>query len=80
MLNIFYRFNSGKLIWSKKSDYPFNSQIKIYKDKFFIVDYKNTLRCFNIKRWFRMLEHKTEKSFTVSKSKYSIVIKDGVLF
>ena len=71
--------NSGKLIWSNKSDYPFNSQIKIYKDKFFIVDYRNILRCFNIKDGSECWSVKTEESFTVSESKYSIVIKDGVL-
>ena len=70
---------SGKLIWSKKNDYPFNSQIKIYKDKFFVVDYKNTLRCFYIKDGSNCWNVKTEESFTVSKSKYSIIIKDNIL-
>ena len=40
---------SGNLIWSKNSLAPFNSQIKIYKDRFFIVDFTNTLRCFSLK-------------------------------
>ncbi len=70
---------SGKLIWSKKNDYPFNSQIKIYKDKFFVVDYKNILRCFYIKDGSNCWNVKTEESFTVSKSKYSIIIKDNIL-
>ncbi len=71
--------NSGKLIWSKKSDYPFNSQIKIYKDKFFVVDYKNILRCFYINDGSECWNVKTEESFTVSESKYSIIIKDNIL-
>jgi len=71
--------NSGKLNWSKKSDYPFNSQIKIYKDKFFVVDYKNILRCFYIKDGSACWNVKTEESFTVSESKFSIIIKDGIL-
>ena len=71
--------NSGKLIWSKKSDYPFNSQIKIYKDKFFVVDYKNILRCFYVKDGSACWDVKTEESFTVSESKFSIIIKDGIL-
>ena len=41
--------NSWKFNLVKKNDYPFNSQIKIYKEKFFIVDYKNILRCFSLK-------------------------------
>ena len=40
--------NSGKLNWIKNNSYPFNSDIKIFKDKFFAIDYKNTLRCFKI--------------------------------
>ena len=41
--------NNGNLIWSKNSLAPFNSQIKIYKDKFFVIDLSNTLRCFSLK-------------------------------
>ncbi len=40
--------NSGELIWSKNNIYPFNSEIKRSKNKIFVVDYKNTLRCYNI--------------------------------
>ena len=40
---------TGDLIWSKNNFAPFNSQIKIYKDKFFIVDFSNTLRCYSLK-------------------------------
>ena len=40
--------NSGNLNWSKNNNYPFNSEIKKNKDKFFVVDYKNTLRCYKI--------------------------------
>ena len=31
--------NTGKILWSKNNTSPFNSQIKIYKDKLFIVDF-----------------------------------------
>ena len=27
---------------------PFNSQIKIFEDKFYVVDTKNILRCFSV--------------------------------
>ena len=40
---------TGELIWSKNSLAPFNSQIKIFKDKFYIIDFSNTLRCFSLK-------------------------------
>ena len=72
---------SGDLIWSKKSDYPFNSQIKIYKDKFFVVDYKNILRCFYLKDGSECWNVQTEDSFTISNSKYSlIIVNDLVIF
>ena len=72
---------SGDLIWSKKSDYPFNSQIKIYKDRFFVVDYKNILRCFYLKDGSECWNVQTEDSFTISNSKYSLIIlNDLVIF
>ena len=40
--------NTGELNWSNNSTYPFNSEIKKYKKKFFVIDYKNTLRCYDI--------------------------------
>ena len=67
---------TGNLIWSKKNEYPFNSEIKIFKDKFFAVDFKNTLRCFYLKDGTECWNIKTENSFTVSNSKFSILIKD----
>ena len=42
MLNL----QNGDLVWSKNNSAPFNSQIKIYKDKFFIIDFSNTLDVF----------------------------------
>jgi len=41
--------NTGKLIWSKNSSSPFNSQVKIFKDKFFVIDFENVHRCFSLK-------------------------------
>ena len=70
---------SGDLIWSKKSEYPFNSEIKIHKDKFFVVDFKNTLRCFYLKDGSECWNIKTEESFTVSNSKFSILIRDNLV-
>ena len=70
---------SGDLIWSKKSEYPFNSEIKIHKDKFFVVDFKNTLRCFYLKDGSECWNIKTEESFIVSNSKVSILIIDNLV-
>ena len=73
--------NTGKLNWSKKNNYPFNSEIKKYKNKFFVIDYKNTLRCYKIEDGSECWNLQTEDSFTISNSKYSlIIIGDMVVF
>mgnify|MGYP001563362458 CR=1 FL=1 len=73
--------NSGELNWSKNNTYPFNSEIKKSKNKIFVVDYKNTLRCYNINDGSECWNLQTEDSFTISNSKYSlIVISDMVIF
>ncbi|MBD1174578.1 PQQ-like beta-propeller repeat protein [Pelagibacterales bacterium SAG-MED01] len=65
---------NGKLIWSKKNLAPFNSQIKIYKDKFFVIDLTNTLRCFSIKDGSELWSLKTENSLIRTQKKLSMVI------
>ena len=69
--------NSGELNWIKNNSYPFNSDIKIFKDKFFAIDYKNTLRCFKIMDGSECWNLQTEDSFTISNSKFSLIILDG---
>ena len=71
--------NSGELNWSKNNTYPFNSDIKKHKDKFFVIDYKNTLRCYEIKNGNECWNLKTEDSFTISNSKLSLIIVDDLV-
>ena len=73
--------NNGELNWSKNNTYPFNSEIKKHKNKFFVIDYKNTLRCYKIEDGSECWNLPTEESFTISDSKYSLIIlNDMVLF
>lgn len=73
--------NTGELNWSKNNKYPFNSEIKKYKNKFFVIDYKNTLRCYKIDDGSECWNLQTEDSFTISNSKYSLaIIGDMVVF
>ena len=73
--------STGKLNWSKNNVYPFNSNIKKHKDKIFIIDYKNTLRCYNIKDGSECWNLQTEVSFTISNLKYSLIIlNNNVIF
>ena len=82
-LSKFYLINlsSGDLIWSKRNDYPFNSEIKVFKDKFFVIDLKNILRCFNIKDGSECWSLKTDNSLTISNSKNSLIVDtESVIF
>ena len=72
--------NSGELLWEKKNSSPFNSQVKIYKDKFFAIDFDNILRCYSIKDGREIWQFKTEQSFIKSQKKLSLLIVDNKIF
>ena len=72
--------NSGKLIWSKSNSSPFNSQIKIFKDQFFIIDFDNTLKSFSIKSGNELWRVKGTETFIKSEKKLSLVIVNNVLY
>ncbi len=74
------RLDNGELLWSKNNLASFNSQIKIYKDKFFIIDFSNTLRCFSIKNGEELWNVKTENTLIRSQKKMSMVIVDNQLY
>ena len=76
MLNI----ENGNLVWSKNNLAPFNSQIKIFNDKFFIIDLSNTLRCFSLKNGKELWNIKTENSLIRSQKKLSMVIVDKIIY
>ena len=71
--------NTGKLIWFKNNSSPFNSQVKIFKDKFFVIDYENILRCYSLKDGKEIWNVKTEKSFIKSQQKLSFIINNNRL-
>ena len=71
--------NTGELNWTKNNTYPFNSQIKKHKNKFFVIDYKNTLRCYKLEDGSECWNLQTEDSFTISNSKYSLIIIDEMV-
>ena len=71
--------NTGELNWSKNNTYPFNSEIKKHKDSIFIVDYNNTLKCYNVENGSECWQLQTENSFTLSSSKLSLIIVDEMI-
>ena len=79
----YYMINlsNGELLWSKSNSAPFNSQIKIYKDRFFVIDFTNTLKCFSLKNGKELWSFQTERSLIRSQKKLSIIIlKDTIYF
>jgi outer membrane protein assembly factor BamB len=71
---------TGELLWTKNNSAAFNSEIKIYKDHFFLIDYENILRCFSIKNGKEIWKVKTENSILKSQKKLSLVIKEDKIF
>ena len=71
---------NGELLWSKNNLAPFNSQIKIYQDKFFIIDFSNTLRCFSIISGKELWNIRTENLLIRSQKKLSMVIVNDLLY
>ena len=71
---------NGNLIWTKKNVAPFNSQIKIYKDKFFVIDFLNILRCFSIKNGKEIWNINTESTLIRSQKRLSIAIENETLY
>ena len=72
--------NNGELLWNKNNSAPFNSQVKIYKDKFFAIDFENILRCYSIKDGTELWQVKTDQSFIKSQKKLSLVIVDNIVY
>ena len=81
-LSKYYMLNleTGDLIWSKNNSAPFNSQIKIYKDRFFLIDFTNTLRCYSLKNGEELWNFQTESALIRSQKKLSMVIVEDVIY
>ena len=71
---------SGDLVWSKNNTAPFNSQIKIYKDRFFVIDFTNTLRCYSMKNGEEIWNFQTETALIRSQKRLSMVIVEDVIY
>ena len=71
---------TGKLIWSKINSSPFNSQIKIHNDKFYIIDSTNTLRCFSLSTGNEIWNIKTQNNLIKSQKKLSMVIVNDKIY
>jgi outer membrane protein assembly factor BamB len=78
----YYALNidTGEVLWSKTNTAPFNSQLKVYKDRFFIVDFQNVLRAYSIKDSKEIWNVKTENSLVRTQKKLSMVIVENKIY
>ena len=73
--------NSGKILWSTYNSAPFISEVKIEKEKIFVVDSNNILKSFSLNDGSLIWEYKSDNSTIKSSKKISIAINDNkVLF
>lgn len=72
--------NTGELLWKKKNNAPFNSQVKVYKDKIYVIDFENTLRAYSINDGKEIWNRKTQNSLIRSQKKLSLIILDEKIY
>ena len=55
--------NNGKLVWIKNHGIPIKSNIKIYKNKIFLINQDNRILCFNTKNGSKIWDIRSVPSF-----------------
>ena len=55
--------NNGKLVWIKNHGIPMKSNIKIYKNKIFLINQDNRILCFNTKNGSKIWDIRSVPSF-----------------
>ena len=72
-------YSNGNLLWKTFNTASFNSEIKIFDDKVFLIDFENVLRCISIKNGEEIWKFSTEKSYIKSQRKLSLIIQNGLV-
>jgi outer membrane protein assembly factor BamB len=73
--------DTGKIIWIKRHDALFNSQIKVYKGRIYAVDSNNVINCFSTTDGKRIWKFETPPTFIKTNKKISIIVTpSSVLF
>jgi len=71
-------FSNGNLIWKNLNTSSFNSEIKIFGNKIFLIDFDNVIRCISIQNGNELWRFGTDKSFIKSQRKLSLIIQNGL--
>ena len=72
--------NTGKILWEQKNSSPFNSQIKTFQDKFFVIDFENILRAYSIIDGKEIWSSRTDSTLVRSQKKLSMVIIGSYIY
>ena len=72
--------DNGNLIWMKESNSPFNSNIIVKDSNFFVLDFKNNLKCFEIRNGNEIWNFQSEDTFIKSQKKLSLILHDEILY
>tara|TARA_Y100000591_G_C21835481_1_gene702212 strand:- start:185 stop:1489 length:1305 start_codon:yes stop_codon:yes gene_type:complete len=70
---------TGDLLWKNLNTASFNSEIKIFNEKAFLIDFENVIKCISIKNGKELWKFGTEKSFIKSQRKLSLIIQNGLV-
>ena len=66
--------NNGNLIWIKNHGIPLKSEIKVFKDKIFLIDQDNRFVCFSIKDGSKIWDIRAIPSFIKLQNPLSIAL------
>ena len=67
-------FTNGEVVWIKNHGIPFRSNIKIFKDKIFLINQDNRLLCLNVEKGSLVWDVRSVSSFIKSQSFLSLAI------
>ncbi len=81
-LSKFYAINlvTGDLVWERKNLNPINSQIKIFGDRVYMIDFNNILRCYSLIDGKEIWQFKSENTFLKSKKRNSLLIEENTIY
>ena len=71
--------NNASILWKKRNSSSFNSQVKIYSNKAFVIDLENKLKCISLKDGELLWTVNTENSVMRS-TKQSLIIHQNKIF
>ena len=78
----YYAINieTGELLWTKNHNSIFISEIKIDKDKFYIIDSNNDLNCFSLINGEKIWQFQSDYKLIKSQKKLSIVYDESKVY